>query len=119
MNKKPECNIDETTQGIDLNDMASASTSTCCDSPVKPLTMDTLLEAKRLLQRGYKRDWFINKVKWVFGSAERIFHCFVTLPGFIYCSIFAISEFGFPGIFLIFMGLICLVAIMGLCDFIS
>lgn len=59
------------------------------------------------------------KLKWIFSSFGRIFNCFIILPLFIYCSVFAIKEFGLAGIFLIFMGLVVGLAVMSLCDFIS
>lgn len=62
-----EFDIDEIIQGINLGDMGDTCT-TACSTPVKLLTYESLLEAKKLLQEGYeplKNDWKI-KMRTVF-----------------------------------------------------
>lgn len=58
----------EIIQGINLSDMGATCT-TACNAPVKPLTYESLLKAKKLLQEGYeplKNDWKI-KMRTAFG----------------------------------------------------
>lgn len=78
---KQDIDIDEMIKGIDFN--ATAVTSTTCDRPVKPLTMETLLEARELLQQGYEPLKNTSEIKlnmrllWGHKVFDRNFHAIV------------------------------------------